>query len=247
MKNTRESEFLVNSIIAHRGVYNLKKDSIPENSIEAFKNAIDNNYIIELDLHVLKDNNVVVFHDKNLFRMTGIHKDIKECTYDEIKNLKLKNTDNNIPLFRDVLELVDGKVPLLIELKHDVKVGRLEKETMKFLKNYKGEYAIMSFNPFTLLHLKKEYPNIIRGQLAYDLNDKKFNFIKKFLLKNMCFNFITKPDFIAYGIDSMPSKVVEKFRKKGLVIGWTVKNDKDLEKAKKYCDNCIFEDENKRD
>ena len=63
----------------------------------------------------------------------------------------------------------------------------------------------------------------------------------------MSFNFITKPDFIAYGIDSMPSKVVEKFRKKGLVIGWTVKNEKDLEIAKKYCDNYIFEDENKRD
>ena len=247
MKNTRETNFLKNNIIAHRGVYNLKKDNIPENSIEAFKNAIDNNYMIELDLHVLKDDNVVVFHDKNLHRMTGIDKDIKDCTYDEIKNLKLKNTDNHIPLFKDVLELVDGKVPLLIELKHDVKVGKLEKETMKYLKKYKGEYAIMSFNPLTLLYFKKEYSNIIRGQLAYDLNDKKFNFIKRYILENMSFNFITKPDFIAYGIDSMPSKVVEKFRKKGLVIGWTVKNDKDLEKAKKYCYNYIFEDENKRD
>ena len=122
--------------------------------------------MIELDLHVLKDDNVVVFHDKNLHRMTGIDKDIKDCTYDEIKNLKLKNTDNHIPLFKDVLELVDGKVPLLIELKHDVKVGKLEKETMKYLKKYKGEYAIMSFNPLTLLYFKKENSNIIRRTIS---------------------------------------------------------------------------------
>lgn len=238
MNNIRNIDFLKGKLIAHRGLFN---NIVPENSVEAFKLAIEKGYIIELDLHILKDNNIIVFHDDNLLRMTGLNKNIKDCTYDEIKNLKLKNTDNHIPLFNDVLELVYGKVPLLIELKHDVKVGKLEKETMKYLKKYKGEYAIMSFNPFTLLYFKKEYSNIIRGQLAYDLNDKKINFIKKFLIKNMCFNFITKPDFIAYGIDSMPSKVIEIFRKKGLTIGWTVKNKKDLEKARLYFDNFICE------
>jgi glycerophosphoryl diester phosphodiesterase len=173
--------------------------------------------------------------------MTGINKDLKDCTYEEIASLKLKNTDNYIPLFKDVLKIVNGKVPLLIELKSDNRVGRLEKEVMKELKNYKGKYAIQSFHPLTLLYLKKHYPDIIRGQLSCNFNNEKINPILKYLLKNMFFNFITKPDFVSYGIDSIPNKNVERFRKKHLVLGWTIKTKADIEKAKKYCDNYIFE------
>ena len=108
--------FLTKSLIAHCGVHDIK-NSIPENSIKAFEKAILKGYIIELDLHILKDDNVVVFHDDNLYSMTGVNKKIKDCTYNEIKNLKIQNTNSNIPLFKEVLELVKGRVPLLIELK----------------------------------------------------------------------------------------------------------------------------------
>ena len=236
----KDTNFLKKNLIAHRGVHNIK-ENIPENSIQAFKIAMEKNYIIELDLHILKDNNIIVFHDNNLFRMTGINKNLKDCTYSEIKKLKLQDTDNSIPLFKDVLKLVDGKVPLLIELKYDTKVGKLEKEVMKYLKEYKGKYAIMAFNPFSILYLKKEYPNVIRGQLACNLKNENFNFIKRYILKNMVFNFIAKPDFISYCLDAMPNKVVKKFRKKGLAIGWTIKSKEELEKAKEYFDNFICE------
>lgn len=238
MNNIRKIDFLKGKLIAHRGLFN---NIVPENSVEAFKLAIKKGYIIELDLHILKDNNVVVFHDDNLFRMTGVNKNIKDCTYGEIKNLKLKNTKNNIPLLKDVLDIVNGKVPLLIELKHDVKVGKLEKEVMKCLNGYKGEYAIMSFNPLSVLYLRKKYPNVIRGQLSCDLKDEKFNFIKRHILENMSFNFITKPDFIAYAIKSMPCKKVEEFRRNGLALGWTIKTEEELKKAKLYFDNYICE------
>ena len=135
MKNKRDTEFLTQSFIAHRGLHNIN-ENIPENTLKAFKNAIKNNYAIELDVHILKDGKVIVFHDKTLFRMTGVNKKIKDMNYDEIKCLKLKNTSENIPLLKEVLKLVAGKVPLIIELKSSNKVGTLEKEVMKLLENY---------------------------------------------------------------------------------------------------------------
>ena len=235
----KKMDFLKKYLIAHRGMHNINK-GIPENSIKAFKEAIKNNYIIELDLHILKDKSVVVFHDDNLKRMTGIDKRLIDTTYNEIRQLKLQNTDNYIPLFKEVLEVVKGKVPIIIELKYDNKVGKLENETIKFLKGYKGEYVIKSFNPFSVLWLKKNYPQIIRGQLASKFSDEK-NIIKRIVLRNMWFNFITKPDFISYDINGFPSKRVEKYRNKKIILGWTIKDKEQMEKAKKYCDNFICE------
>ena len=233
-------DFLKQSLIAHRGMHDIK-NKIPENSLKAFEKAVENNYIIELDVHILKDKSVVVFHDDNLERMTGINKKIKESTYNEIKKLKLQNTDNYIPLLKDVLKLINGKVPIVIELKYDVRYGALEEETIKILKNYRGKYVIKSFNPLSVYWLKRNYPEIIRGQLSYDFKDEKINVIEKFIFRNMMFNVITKPDFISYGINSLPNKRVEEYRKKNVVLGWTVKNKRELEKAKKYCDNFICE------
>ena len=108
--------FLSTKPISHRGVHD--NDKVPENSIEAFKLAIKKGYIIELDVHLLKDNEIVVFHDDNLLRMTGVNKKIKNTTYKELQELKLLDTRYKIPKLIDVLNLVDGKVPLLIELKY---------------------------------------------------------------------------------------------------------------------------------
>lgn len=233
-------DFLKQNLIAHRGMHSIK-NGIPENSIIAFGKAIENSYIIELDVHILKDKSVIVFHDDNLQRMTGVNKNVKDTTYNEIKDLKLQNTDWHIPLLKDVLELVNGKVPIIIELKTDVNVGALEKETANILKQYKGKYAIKSFNPFSVYWLKKHHPEIIRGQLASNFNNEKMNVIKKIVLKNMMLNFITKPDFVSYGIDGLPNKRVERYRKTNLVLGWTITNHIQMEKGRKYCDNLICE------
>ncbi len=229
--------FLLNNIIAHRG-YHKKELGIPENSIPAFIRAIENNYIIELDVHVLKDNNIIVFHDDNLKRMTGIDKNIKELTYDELKNVKLYNTNYTIPLLSEVLSIVDGKVPILIELKYDVRNHRLEDNLMKILKEYNGEYAVQSFDPFILSYFKRKYPNIIRGQLSYDFNNKKMHYFKKYILSHMKLNFISKPDFISYGVNS---PLIYKLKRNKIVLGWVIRNKNDYVKLKKYCDNFICE------
>ena len=234
-------DFLKNKPIAHRGLFD-KKAGIPENSIPAFERAIEKGYPIELDVHLLEDGKVVVFHDDDLNRMTGVKKKIKDCTYDEIKDLKLDGTNYNIPLFIDVLKLVNGSVPILIELKSDRKAGETEKELVKLLENYKGDYAVQSFSPFSLIWFKNNYPKILRGQLSASFQKDRMCKLRKFILKNVYFNFLTKPDFISYSIDAFPNKRVESFRNEGnLVLGWTVRKQEDLDKAKKYCDNIIGE------
>ncbi len=236
----KDVSFLKQNLIAHRGLHDIKK-GIPENSMPAFEAALKKGYLIELDIHILKDNSIVVFHDDNLKRMTGIDKKLKDLTYEEVKQYKLQKTDNYIPLLQDVLKLVDGKVPLVIEYKYDVISGSLEKESMKILKEYKGDFVVKSFHPLIVYRFKKYYPNIIRGQLSSKFKDDKWSLKKKVLFKNMPFNFITKPDFISYDINSLPDKRIEKFRKNKPVICWTIRTKEQFDKAKKYCDNLICE------
>lgn len=236
----KDLSFLTQNLIAHRGMHNIDK-GIPENSLKAFGEAINHNYLIELDLHILKDGKVVVFHDDNLSRMTGVNKNIKDCVYDDIKNLKLQNTDYYIPLFTDVLSLIDGKVPIVIEFKYDVKAGILEQETMKLLDDYKGEYVIKSFSPFSVFWMKSHYPNVIRGFLSSNMKYEKICFLKKFFLKSNLLLKLLDIDFISFAIDSLPDKKIKKFRNNHLVLGWTVRSKADFEKANPYCDNLICE------
>ena len=235
----KDLKFLKETIIAHRGVHN-EKDII-ENSLEAFKEAVNKNYIIELDVHFLKDGEVVVFHDDNIERMTGINKNLKDCTYDEIRNIKLLNKNTYIPKFSDVLKLVDGKVPILIELKNDNKVGLLESSLVQILKKYNGKYAVQSFNPLSIMWFKNNYPNIIRGQLVCKFKNKKMDNIKKFILKTMFFNIITNTDFISHSVDELSYKEVNKIKKNKFILGWTVRNKERYDELIKYYDNLICE------
>ena len=236
----RDVSFLTKNLIAHRGYHNIKKE-IPENSILAFEEAIKNNLIIELDVHILKDGKVVVFHDDNIKRMTGIDKNIKDMTFNELQKVKLQETEQKIPLLQEVLEIVNGRVPIIIELKNDVKCGVLENEVIKILKKYDGKFAIKSFNPFSINYIRKNYPEAIRGQLISSFKNKKMSKIKKIFLSKFIFNFISKPDFISYDIKSLPNKKIAKLRKNKMILGWTIRSEEDLDKAKKYCDNFICE------
>ena len=146
--------------IAHRGLHT--KD-IPENSLSAFENALKNNYAIELDVQFTKDKEVVVFHDENLKRMTNDTRNIEDVNYDELKNLRLGNTNEIIPTLEEVLELVDSKVAILIEIKDCKDYIELSEKTYEILKGYEGNYAIQSFNPFILEWYKNNASEVVRG------------------------------------------------------------------------------------
>ena len=230
--------WLVEYPIAHRGLHT---DEMPENSLGAFQNAIDNGYPIELDVHLTCDGTVVVFHDDSLARVTNKDGYVKNLTKDTLKDYSLFGTKYTIPTFKEVLDLVAGQVPILIEVKNTGKVGELESALLKILKDYTGEYAIQSFNPYVLEWFKKNAPQIARGQLAGYFKGEKLSFIKKFALKRMLLNKkVSCPDFISYDARNVPNRFVKKYKKLPLLV-WCVRSQDEYLKKVKYCDNIIFE------
>lgn len=228
--------------VAHRGLYD--RIDTPENSMKAFEAAIEKGYAIELDINMTKDGYLVVFHDENLKRMTGIKSNVASLELNEIKKLKLLGSDNTIPTFEDVLMLVSGRVPLMIEVKSNEKYKELLLKLVNILKKYNGEYIVESFDPRIVYWLRKNYPNIIRGQIAgrkiVDIKSK----VLRFLLENMIFNIFTKPNFISYLYTQVDKKFYNKQRKKGRMIAvWTVRDNNEYEKIKECCDMVIFEKE----
>ncbi|QUH30820.1 glycerophosphodiester phosphodiesterase family protein [Vallitalea guaymasensis] len=235
-------KWLAEDKIAHRGYHNSR---YPENSMGAFKRAIDHGFSIELDIHMLSDGEIVVYHDDNLKRVTGVDKDIEKCTYEEIKNLKLLDSNENIPLFKDVLNEVNGKVGIMIELKTRGKAGPLEEKTYEMLKNYKGRYIIQSFNPFSVAWFYKNAPEIVRGQLSGYFKDDDLSLVSRVLLRNYLLNFLSKPDFINYDINYLHRLPIKLIRCKGkFVFGWTARSKTEFCDALNRCENAVFEDFN---
>lgn len=226
----KKCNFLTRNLIAHRGYHDIKKE-IPENSLQAFKRAILYNYLIEFDIHLTKDNKLVVFHDENLKRMCGIDKNISDCTYDELKKLYLLNTSSKIPLLKEVLDLVNNKVPIIIEIKGNNKYGVIEKYLVKLLDNYKGEYAVQSFNPLNILWFKLNRPNVICGiiKLFYRKKD-----LKQLILKTL----FLRADYIAKDVKFFSKK---RRTNNKLIIGWTIRTKEEYDKYKYYYDNLICE------
>lgn len=239
MNKRKNLENLDKIKIAHRGLWN---DECPENSIGAFKRCIDKNIHIEFDVHLLKDNTLVVFHDDNLKRMCGVDIILKDCCYDDIKDFKLKNTNYNIPTLSDVLDLVDGKVLLDIEIKTDVDGFRICEELVKCLDKYRGKYIIKSFNPFYVWWFRKNRDEVIRGILVSRLKKKKMNKFLKYALYNMWFNPIAKPDFIAFNYKDLPNKKIEKYKNDGTpILLFTIKEENIVEYVNDY-DGIIYEE-----
>lgn len=223
--------------IAHRGLHN---SEFPENSLPAFKNAIDNGYAIEIDVHLTTDGKIAVFHDETLIRMTGKDGKITSLCSSDLANYKLADSEYSIPLLTELFDLVDGKKPILIEIKNSGKVGALEKTLLSTIKNYTGEVAVQSFNPYSIEYFKIHAPQITRGQLSMKFTKKELKgFIKRFVLTRMILNKKSCPDFIAYDHNSLPSKRVAKTKLP--VLAWTVTSQDIYIKVKPYCDNIIFE------
>ena len=243
---SRKEEVLVydKSMFAHRGYHNIEQ-GIPENSMAAFKAAVDKGYGIELDIHVTKDDHVMVFHDDDLKRMCGDPGSIEHYTVEELKKFRLQGTEEMIPTLEQVLDLVDGKVPILVELKIPGRNRRICEASWRILKNYKGPYMVQSFNSMGLQWYKKHAPHILRGQLSSNLTREKLKtpYALRFLVKNLMANVAARPDFISYKLEDLPNLSVTLCRAlfHTPVAVWTLRTEKALSKGKAGYNICIFE------
>ncbi len=233
---------------AHRGLHNNSTDA-PENSMKAFQKAIDAGYGIELDVQLSKDRVPVVFHDDTLNRVCGTKGTVDSYTVDELQRISLYYSGQYIPKLEDVLKLVDGKVPLIVEFKmeerHDTSVCEI---AAPLLDAYQGEYCIESFNPKALIWYRKNRPKVIRGQLAqvythHGMQKKGKMRIAFFAMAHLLFNFLTKPDFIAYDCrDRMElSRNLCRSLFRCISVAWTVKSSRQLIEIKPDYDVFIFE------
>lgn len=220
---------------AHRGLYD--NIEVPENSLAAFRKAADNGYAVELDVHLTNDGQVVVFHDYSLMRMCGINRRIEELDYDEIRSFRLKDTKETIPTLQDVLNEIDGKATLLVEIKATYNnVKELCSMTDQVLSEYDGDYCVESFDPRVLFWYRINKPLIVRGQLSgyinkhgdfYKANGKRLNPFGDYFLRNLLVNCVGKPDFIAYR-EADRKNLSLRFCKaifKIPIFYWTIKND----------------------
>lgn len=229
---------------AHRGLHD-NEHGIPENSMAAFQRAVDKGYGIELDVHLTADNQLVVFHDDTLTRMCGINKKISGFLYSYLQQLRLLGTGEGIPLFKDVLALVDGKVPLIIELKVDGSNQNLLCPLVwQLLSGYKGSYCIESFHPFVLQWFKRHQTQVVRGQLSCNFfKENPHCDIVLFLMSNLMTNFFTHPDFIAYKYLDLKNPAVIYNRKlfRIMTVVWTIPGKPTYDRFKGKVDAMIFE------
>lgn len=228
---------------AHRGLHG---NGVPENSMAAFRLALENGYGIELDVHMLADGNLAVIHDASLLRTAGVDMMIEDLSTEELSDYHLEGTKETIPTFRQVLDLFAGKAPMIVELKpengnHDA----LTAAACEMLSDYKGLYCMESFDPRCIRWLKKNRPDIVRGQLAHNsLHEPgKVPYVLRFIMTNLLSNFWNTPDFVAYRFCDRNGLSVRLARKLWKIQGvsWTLKTQEEFDTAVKENWIPIFE------
>lgn len=242
LKNPNHQDFL-NWYYAHRGLYD-NETNAPENSLLAFKRAVEKGYGIELDVQLSKNLVPVVFHDFDLKRICGLDEKVSQLTLSQLKELTLLHTNARIPTLQEALAVVDGKVPLIIELKSNALRPRLPRLVDQILQQYCGNYCIESFNPIVLRWYKLHRRNVIRGQLSTSyLREFGYTNLVLFSMENLMCNVLSRPDFISYNWKYRKRSTRRLCRKlyRTLSVGWTITSDEELEMCKKDFDLFIFE------
>lgn len=233
---------------AHRGYYT-KDQSIPENSIAAFRRAISSGYGIELDVQLSKDGKLFVFHDDDLKRMVNASSAIvspsakvTDMDYSILSSYYLGHSQEIIPLLADVLQIVSGKVPLYIEVKEfSTNCEAVCRSLISTLSKYEGPFAIASFNPFVLRYMRKHAPHWMRIQISQNYKHSQLPLWQKFMLENLMFNWITRPHAISYHYSStnLSYRICRVFMM--YTLGWSIPDRKAYQKYSSLFDGVVFE------
>ena len=222
-----DHSWLFDKPIAHRGLHG---GGIIENSLTAYEAAIQKGFNIEIDVHILADDELVVFHDNTLERIFGESIELQDLTYDQLSRFTLPFVNERIPTFKEVLDYVNGRTGLLIEIKTYVRT-RVAERMAELLENYHGNYAIQSFSPTALSWYRKHVPTCPIGILASDVVSFALYWSKRI-----------RPDFISYMVSNLNDRRSIILRgKTPKVLAWTVTNPILEKKARTYAENIIFE------
>lgn len=227
---------------AHRGLHTPDK-SVPENSLAAFRAAVRAGYGIELDIQFTKDEQIVVFHDDTLDRVCGVHGRVDDYTLKELTSFSLCGTGERIPLFSEVLSLVGGRVPLIVELKSGRKNSLLCSKSLRLLRRYQGPYCVESFNPLIVAWFRFHAPDILRGQLSASIAEfrEEAPAYRAFFLSYLLTNVAARPHFIAYDKKTRPFTAGLAELLGAMSVVWTVRPGDPIDKIAAFHDAVIFE------
>lgn len=228
---------------AHRGLHDNAGDA-PENSMAAFRKAVEAGLGMELDVQVTKDGVPVIFHDFKLDRICGVEGKIVNHTYEELQAYTLCQSKERIPRLADLLEMVDGRVPLIVEIKAETADVSCCVIIDRLLRAYQGAYCIESFNPMVLFWFRRKRGDVVRGQLSSNFRrEGEYWNILYFAMTHLLFNFLTKPDFIAYNhkFSEEPGRRICRRLYRHPAAAWTIRSEKDLEALKGEYDVFIFD------
>lgn len=214
------TNWIDHQVIAHRGLHNAE---YPENTLGAFSNAILHGYAIELDIWFSSDGIPVVIHDKNVSQLCQVNRNITDMSFEEIRQLMVLNKEK-IPTLQEALELINGDIPVIIEIKPYFPSENENQVLADILQKYDGMYVIQSFSPLPLSWMKGHYPNIPRGQLYADWGPLSNKWI--FRLRDNLFNLLSAPNFIGYDRNALPSASLDQARDDKIpIVGWLYKID----------------------
>lgn len=238
MKSRTDKNFwLYNYPVAHRGLYS-NENGIPENTIIAFEEAIKNGYPIEMDIQMSIDGELFCFHDDNAIRICGIDKDVRDMTEEEFRNLRPFGYQYGVMTFKEFLDFVDSRVPLVIEVKNQKRKG-IEEKIIRNLEGYKGEYVIQSFNPIIVRNIHKLNKDIIVGVLSTSDYPKTTKKSQIFFLNHFIYKLFVKFDFLNVRIEDL--KKYKRHCKGYPTIAWTARDNSQIELCNDYALNVIFE------
>lgn len=237
----RERSWLVDRPIAHRGLHNLSA-GIPENSLGAFDAAIQRLLPIEFDVRLTEDGHAVVYHDENLGRLTGIDRPVAATTLREMQQLRIAGTDERPPSLIDALDFIDGRVPVLIELKTVGRPGPLETIVSRELGRFHGLAAVQSFSPRSMQWFRENAPGVTRGQISGAYHGHGLTSLHRFIQRHLLMLRISRPHFVAHHVGSLGMPAARLWRRLGgPLLAWTVRSDRDLDHIRARADGLIFE------
>lgn len=245
MSKPANLDWLTARPIAHRGLHNVGT-GIVENTLGACAAAIEAGYAIECDLQISRDGEAMLFHDDTLDRVTEARGPVNARTLAELKQIRFKHSAEQIPTLSELVSLVDGRVPLVIELKPQWDGDQtLARRTAEVMAGYRGAYCLMSFDPGVIEAIRMLAPDTVRGMISDTAQDSYYDQLPSPLrqeLRTLGFLQRTRPHFLSLDHTVLPWAPITALRQQGMpVITWTIRSKEEARRALRHCDQITFE------